>query len=442
MEAATKAAGRNRFTRAHRLFSWTIFAALLLAALIVASGARAAIEPPPPPQVWSDKGDYAPGEEVSLAGANWAPGEAVHIRVNDDAGETWRRDVDVTAADDGTLSDSFNLPNWFVAVYSVTATGASSGAATWTFTDSSPAAAAISIRQSDCSTASTSFVNGNTVCMHSTVTVSSTGNQSYRVQWFSPTAGSTPTFEDTHALSVAGTTTFDDSHAVTANGTWTVKACGSAACNGSNFLNTPGQTFTVVADTVAPDTAISASPSNPSSSSAASFSFTASDAAPSSRGPAFECSLDGAAFAACASPKSYSGLAEGSHSFRVRATDAAGNTDATPASFGWAIDTVAPDTAISASPSNPSSSSAASFSFTASDAAPSSGGLAFECSLDGAAFAACTSPKSYSGLAEGSHSFRVRATDAAGNTDATPASFGWAIDTVAPDTAISASPSN
>ena len=60
---------------------------------------------------------------VTLSGANWAIGESVHIRVNDDAGQTWSRDVDVTAADDGTFSDQFNLPDSFIAVYSVTATG-------------------------------------------------------------------------------------------------------------------------------------------------------------------------------------------------------------------------------------------------------------------------------------------------------------------------------
>jgi hypothetical protein len=52
--------------------------------------------------------------------------------------------------------------------------------------------------------------------------------------------------------------------------------------------------------------------------------------------------------------------------------------------------------------------------------------------LDGAAFAACSSPKSYSDLADGSHTFQVRATDAAANTDPTPASSSWTIETTAP----------
>jgi hypothetical protein len=87
------------------------------------------------PSVWSDKADYSPGEIVSLSGANWQPGESVHLRVNDDAGSTWSRDVDITADDAGAIADSFALPDWFVAKYSVTATGASGSKATASFTD-------------------------------------------------------------------------------------------------------------------------------------------------------------------------------------------------------------------------------------------------------------------------------------------------------------------
>ena len=67
------------------------------------------------PTITSDKDDYAPGEFVTLSGANWAPGEAVHIFVNDDAGSTWNRHSDVVADDAGAISDAFNLPTWFVA---------------------------------------------------------------------------------------------------------------------------------------------------------------------------------------------------------------------------------------------------------------------------------------------------------------------------------------
>ncbi len=48
--------------------------------------------------------------------------------------------------------------------------------------------------------------------------------------------------------------------------------------------------------------------------------------------PRFECKMDGAAFASCGPAKSYR-LAPGTHRFQVRALDAAGNRDASPAKF-------------------------------------------------------------------------------------------------------------
>ncbi|PYM95771.1 MAG: hypothetical protein DME04_03860, partial [Candidatus Rokuibacteriota bacterium] len=188
--------------------------------------------------------------------------------------------------------------------------------------------------------------------------------------------------------------------------------------------------FTWAIDSSAPDTTITANPPVLTNSTSASFSFTATEA-----GSTFECQLDGAPFAVCTSPQSYSALAAGSHTFQVRAVDTAGNVDPTPASFTWTIDTTAPDTTITAAPPALTNSTSASFSFTATKT-----GSTFECKLDGAPFATCTSPQSYSALAAGSDTFQVRAIDPAGNVDPTPASFTWTIDTTAPDTIITASP--
>jgi hypothetical protein len=335
-------------------------------------------------------------------------------------------------------------------------------------------------------------------------------------------------------------------------------------------------------DVTPPETVIDSGPSGTVASSSASFTFSSSES-PST----FACSLDGAAFSACTSPREYTGLAGGSHTFRVQASDAAGNTDTSPASRTWTVatsggtsltfaaeadarvhesspgtnygtsflradggadpdvesyvrftvsavaatvstaklrvyaysgsangpavystsntwseagltwtnrpartsaatddkgsiasnswveydvrsfvggngtfsfviatssndgvdmhsreaaslrpelvvtttgggsgDVTPPETFIDAGPSGTVASSSASFAFSSSES-PST----FACSLDGAAFSACTSPREYTGLADGSHSFRVQASDAAGNTDTSPASRTWTVAT-------------
>src|ERR687898_1261595 len=99
---------------------------IVCAALIAVPGAAALAQDTgtsPAPTIQSDKADYSPGELVTLTGSGWQAGEKVNIFVNDDAGQTWSRNVDVNADASGNISDSFNLPDWFVATYSVKATG-------------------------------------------------------------------------------------------------------------------------------------------------------------------------------------------------------------------------------------------------------------------------------------------------------------------------------
>src|SRR6476620_7136591 len=118
-------------------YSFLLAALIAVAALMGSAPAYADVPAPGDfsPAIWSDKADYSPGEHVVLSGANWQPGESVHMSVNDDAGSTWNHSVDVTADDAGNITDEFDLPSWFIATYHVRAEGASGSVATHDFTD-------------------------------------------------------------------------------------------------------------------------------------------------------------------------------------------------------------------------------------------------------------------------------------------------------------------
>ncbi len=192
-------------------------------------------------------------------------------------------------------------------------------------------------------------------------------------------------------------------------------------------------------DSTPPDTTIDDGPSNPTSSSAASFHFSGTDGGvPGVAG--FECELDGGGFTACTSPGNYSSLIDGEHSFHVRAFDGAGNVDPTPASFIWTVDTVAPETSVASGPDAVTSSTSASLGYSG-DALGGTAVAGYECRLDDAAFVPCgSSSESFSGLAAGEHTFEVRAVDEAGNVDASPASAVWTVDLTAPKTTITGHP--
>jgi len=145
-------------------------------------------------------------------------------------------------------------------------------------------------------------------------------------------------------------------------------------------------------------------------------------------GATFQCKLDAGSLGACSSPKSYSGLSQGSHAFQVQQTDSPGNTGPSAART-FQIDSIAPPApSITSKPANPTNSTAANFVFSDSE-----GGVTFLCQLDGGGFTACSSPKNYAGpLSPGSHTFQVQARDAAGNTSPS-ASWTWLIDTTPPN---------
>ena len=79
-------------------------------------------------------------------------------------------------------------------------------------------------------------------------------------------------------------------------------------------------------------------------------------------------------------------------------------------------------------------STSATFSFSDSEA-----DVSFECARDGGAFAACTSPKTLTGLSQGEHTFSVRAIDRAGNVGAA-ASTTWTVDSLRPIVTIQSGP--
>ena len=150
--------------------------------------------------------------------------------------------------------------------------------------------------------------------------------------WAGASATGTPAQTATATVDSAGNWTLDASPAL-ADGTYTVRV--EQLDDAGNLGVSRAHTFDV--DSTAPDTNITAGPNGATASSAASFRFTSTEA-----GSSFECLIDDGDWADCSSPKAYSSLAAGSHTFMVRAVDAAGNEDPTPATATWTVDMTLP----------------------------------------------------------------------------------------------------
>lgn len=191
--------------------------------------------------------------------------------------------------------------------------------------------------------------------------------------------------------------------------------------------NSTTKTYNWNVDTDPPVITINSSPSDPSKSASAAFTFTVTGATSTT------CKLDSAAATACTTSANYSSLGDGNHTFLITATDAAGNV--TTKSYMWLVDTVAPALSITSAPPVNWNSADAQITFTAGADA-----VSVTCQIDSNTAAACTSPVNYTGLPDGSHTFTVRATDAAGNLATRTAT--WAVDTVAPTVAITGHPNN
>jgi hypothetical protein len=167
---------------------------------------------------------------------------------------------------------------------------------------------------------------------------------------------------------------------------------------------------------------ITSKPASRTSQTSATFAFSGGS------GVTYQCALDGAGFSSCTSPKSYSGLAVGSHTFQVRARRASGEVSQ-PASYTWVIDrTPPPAPTITSKPASLTDEAYARLAF-----ADSESGVTFLCRLDGRAFSSCESPEWYFDLADGTHTFQVQARDAAGNTSGST-SYSWKVDTRPPPT--------
>ena len=168
--------------------------------------------------------------------------------------------------------------------------------------------------------------------------------------------------------------------------------------------------FSFTVDTAPPTITFAPPPAKFTADLTPTFAFSASEPA------GFACSLDGGALQACVSPFTVaSPLPDGSHTLKVTGTDQVGNEG--EAEMAFVIDTVAPKVTITGKPQEKTTDDTPAFEFTATE--PSS----FTCSIDGASPQFCSTPFVAPPLSDGAHSFRITATDPAGNAGGASATF-------------------
>jgi len=112
------------------------------------------------------------------------------------------------------------------------------------------------------------------------------------------------------------------------NGNWQLFVTDDLAGGNGFFINDPTLVITTT-DVTPPDTQLTSKPRD-STKNNAKIKFTSTEA-----GSHFECKIDNGNFKPCTSPKKIKHLAFGKHKVQVRAIDAAGNVDPTPAKAKW-----------------------------------------------------------------------------------------------------------
>ncbi len=142
----------------------------------------------------------------------------------------------------------------------------------------------------------------------------------------------------------------------------------------------------------------------------------------------FECRVDALPWTPCTTPHRIRAVADGAHTFQVRALDGA-LIDPTPAEYGFTVDTVAPSTTITKGPARISNVKAPAIALATDDKT-----AGFQCRLDDAAWGPCAAQSTLPVLADGDHAFAARAVDPAGNVDPTPAAIAFRVDSRAPQT--------
>ena len=176
---------------------------------------------------------------------------------------------------------------------------------------------------------------------------------------------------------------------------------------GSSELSDPLQPAAAT-DTTAPNTAIAAGPGPFTKEAVPSWVLSSDEPA------SYICRLDGPVWSACPNQISGPELEEGAHKFEAIASDAAGNSDATPAVSAFTVDMTPPDTTIVSFPSPLLAHTSADVRLSASEPA-----LSYSCAFDDRDFP-CGTRVTIGGLA-GRHLFKAAAKDRAGNVDPTPA---------------------
>jgi len=183
-------------------------------------------------------------------------------------------------------------------------------------------------------------------------------------------------------------------------------------------------------DETPPTTTITQQPAPVTGKTAASFEFECDESVCS-----FSCKLDNGDWEPCESGKTYTGLGDGGHTFSVQAKDGAMNEEVAPKSYTWTIDSTLLETTLTKKPTVVSNVSSPTFEFVCNKAP-----CTFECRLDNGVWESCSSGKSYSNLVDGAHTFEVRATDGNSVVESSPESWGWTIDTRAPEVSLTKTP--